>query len=78
MKANSNLAKSVTTQSCNQSNKLYHEKYLYQSCNDNTIPFGYQNSDLKNMYLTREALNAKYTGPNMNQEQLLIQRSAKI
>ena len=30
--------------------------YLYQSCNSTNQPVGYQNSDLKNLYLSREQL----------------------
>ena len=28
------------------------DKFLFQSCLDNSRPFGYEESDLKNMYLT--------------------------
>ena len=35
------------------------DKYLFQGCADNSKPFGYESSDLKNMYLTRNQLKAR-------------------
>lgn len=40
--------------------------FSYKSFNDNTQPFGYQDSDLKQIYLTREQLNAKKVVPVIN------------
>lgn len=39
--------------------------YTYKSYTDNSKPTGYQESDLKNMYLTREQLNSKKVAPTM-------------
>jgi len=78
MKANSNLAKMCSTKSCTGSDNRQHDKYLFKGCNDNSVPFGYQSSDLKNMYLTREALESNLSGPIMTQEQLLIKRSGQM
>jgi hypothetical protein len=39
--------------------------YLYSTIQDNTKPFGYQDSDLKNLYLTREQLNAMKVIPTI-------------
>lgn len=78
MKANSNLAKMCSTKSCSSSDNTYNEKYLFKDCNDNSVPFGYQNSDLKNMYLSRDALESNLSGPIMTQEQLLIKRSGQL
>ena len=44
---------------------------------DRTQPFGYENSDLKNIYLSRERLNSNLSGPIISQEDLLINRSAR-
>ena len=49
--------------------------YVYKSFNDQIKPNGYQDSDLKQMYLTREQLNSKKVSPVITQEQLL--RSTK-
>jgi hypothetical protein len=40
--------------------------YTYKSYLDNTKPFGYQTSDLKELYLTSEQLNARKMAPAIN------------
>jgi hypothetical protein len=45
--------------------------YLYKSCSDSTVPFGYESSDLKNQYLTRQQLAARMNVPLLSQEQML-------
>lgn len=47
--------------------------YLYQSCIDNTQPFGYENSDLKNLYISSYQLQSRMVTPVFTQEQLLQQ-----
>ena len=46
-------------------------KYLYKSCSDMSQPYGYENSDLKNMYLSRQALQSRLAAPLMSQQGLL-------
>lgn len=46
-------------------------KYLYQSCADSTQPFGYENSDLKNMYISRQALQSRLSAPLISQQGLM-------
>tara|TARA_B100000674_G_C37875840_1_gene931960 strand:- start:835 stop:1260 length:426 start_codon:yes stop_codon:yes gene_type:complete len=57
------------------SNANRNEKYLYNSADDTAQPYGYENSNLKNMYLTRYQLQARNSGPILTQEQLLNLRS---
>jgi hypothetical protein len=45
--------------------------YLYQSCSDNTQPFGYETSDLKNLYISNYQLQSRMVTPVITQEQLL-------
>lgn len=45
--------------------------YLYKSCNDISSPFGYETSDLKNDYLSRQQLESRLNIPLMTQEQML-------
>lgn len=45
--------------------------YLYKSCSDSSIPFGYETSDLKNQYLTRQELAARLNVPILTQDQML-------
>ena len=45
--------------------------YLYKSCSDPTVPFGYESSDLKNQYLSRQALDARLNVPVLTQDQML-------
>ena len=53
------------------------QKYLFQGCADNSTPYGYETSDLKNIYLSRQSLNSRLNTPIMTQEQLLLARASK-
>ncbi len=53
------------------------QKYLFKNCADNSTPYGYEGSDLKNLYFTRQSLQSQLNAPIMTQEQLLLRRSAK-
>lgn len=53
------------------------QKYLFKSCQDNSKPFGYESSDLKNIYLSKKALNARLKAPIITQEQLLLARASQ-
>ncbi len=53
------------------------QKYLYKNCADTSRPYGYENSDLKNMYVSRQAQNSKLQAPILTQEQLLLSRASK-
>jgi hypothetical protein len=44
--------------------------YLFNSVVDNAKPFGYANSDLKEIYLSREQLNARKISPAITQEEI--------
>lgn len=48
-------------------------KYLFTSCADKIQPFGYENSDLKNLYLSDTALQSRLCAPIMTQDQMLKQ-----
>ena len=52
------------------------QKYLFKGCSDNSTPYGYQNSDLKNLYLSRKSLQSRLQAPIMTQEQLLLKKAA--
>jgi hypothetical protein len=45
--------------------------FMYASVMDTREPFGYVQSDLKNLYLSREQLQARMIAPEITQEQLL-------
>lgn len=45
--------------------------YLYKSCGDNNKPFGYENSDLKQSYLSSFDLNARMVAPLITQDDIL-------
>ena len=40
----------------NNNKQTPNNPYLFNSCLDNNKPFGYENSDLKNLYLSRDQL----------------------
>ena len=43
-------------------------KYLYKSCSDMSRPYGYECSDLKNAYLSRQELESRMVAPLMSQQ----------
>jgi hypothetical protein len=45
--------------------------FMYSSVMDTREPFGYVQSDLKEAYLSREALQARMIAPEITQEQVL-------
>jgi hypothetical protein len=45
--------------------------YLYKSCLDNTKKFGYEDSDLKNIYLSKLSLESRMVTPVISQSDLL-------
>jgi len=47
------------------------QKYLFTSCNDSNKPFGYETSDLKNLYLSKKALQSRILAPIMTQSEML-------
>jgi len=50
----------------------YHgSPYIYGSIEDRTLPLGVQESDLKNVYLSREQLEARKIAPEMTQAELV-------
>jgi hypothetical protein len=55
----------------NISNLNLDKKHIYKNVGDNSQPYGYETSDLKNMYLSRYELQAKSSGPIVTQEELL-------
>lgn len=51
--------------------------YNFNSVLDNTKPFGYQTSDLKEMYLSREQLDARKISPVITQSDLIQNINSK-
>ena len=45
--------------------------FLYKDCNDTSKPFGYESSDLKNMYLADYQLQSRMVTPVLTQAQIL-------
>jgi hypothetical protein len=63
-----------------QSNKVINMNgtpYNFNSVLDNTKPFGYQTSDLKEMYLSREQLDARKISPVITQSDLIQNINSK-
>jgi len=52
-------------------------KYLYRSCTDKKQPYGYEGSDLKNLYLSEFALESRLVAPILTQEQYLLANEKK-
>lgn len=55
----------------NMSYYSYGTPYRYGSIEDRTLPLGVQNSDLKEVYLTREQLEARKIAPEITQAELV-------
>jgi hypothetical protein len=49
-------------------NADYNGKYLFKSCFDKHRPYGYECSDLKNAYLSRQELQSRMIAPLMSQQ----------
>lgn len=50
----------------NNGNKNMSQPYIFNSILSNDQPFGYQGSDLKNIYLSRQQMEAKMYAPRFN------------
>ena len=79
------IAKKNRSASCNQCSECVKyatqvpktQKYLFKGCADNSKPYGYEDSDLKNIYLSSQSLNSRLHAPILTQEQLLLARASK-
>jgi hypothetical protein len=50
----------------NSGNQNFNQPYIFNSILSNDQPFGYQGSDLKNIYLSRQQMEAKMYAPRFN------------
>lgn len=50
----------------NDNNNIENSPYIFNSILSNDQPFGYENSDLKNIYLSRQQLDARMYSPRIN------------
>jgi hypothetical protein len=55
-------------------NGIENTPYKYNSILDKSTPFGYETSDLKQLYLTREQLDARKVSPVVTQEYILAKQ----
>jgi len=55
----------------NNQNSTTNTPFFYPSYTDNSRPAGYSSSDLKDLYLSREQLNARREAPAITQEELI-------
>ena len=58
-------------------NPSTYSKYLFKGLYDDNQPYGYENSDLKNLYTGRQELNNSYISPIVTQDDLLKLSSRK-
>ena len=56
--------------------QVHSTPYMFTSYLDTTKPAGYQTSDLKELYLTREQLESRMVAPEITQEELLKLKSS--
>jgi hypothetical protein len=48
--------------------------FLYATVADKSQPYGYEDSDLKNIYLSRNDLQSRMIAPVVTQDQLLMRQ----
>jgi len=60
--------------SSNAGQSVPNSPFLYKSCMEKSQPYGYADSDLKNMYLSSSQLQARMIAPAITQEEILQQR----
>tara|TARA_Y100000590_G_scaffold279491_1_gene313876 strand:- start:817 stop:1245 length:429 start_codon:yes stop_codon:yes gene_type:complete len=76
MEYNSTSACDQCTSCLGQSNDIKTaNKYIFTSTSDTDMPYGYEKSDLKNLYLSRRALQSKQIAPILTQEQYFRRRT---
>jgi hypothetical protein len=56
----------------NNNNGSVTTPFLFSSPWDQSQPFGYESSDLKNLYLSRYELQSRMMAPSLSQEQYLF------
>ena len=61
-----------------QQKPISNTPFIYPSYLDGSQPVGYSNSDLKDLYLSREQLNSRRIVPSITQEELLKQFKANL
>ena len=57
-----------------QSQPVTNSPFLFSSVADKNQPYGYEDSDLKNIYMSREALQSRMVTPVITQDQMLMQQ----
>lgn len=77
MSQNTNSSQANSNVQSFSGNNITTNKYLFKSMSDKKQPFGYETSDLKNLYLTRKELEGKMSAPFVTQEELLKMRANK-
>ena len=77
MSQNTNSSQANSNVQSFSGNNITTTKYLFKSMSDKKQPFGYETSDLKNLYLTRKELEGKMSAPFVTQEELLKMRANK-
>jgi hypothetical protein len=50
------------------------QPFVFKDCLDNSMPFGYENSDLKKIYLSAQQLQCRMVAPILTQEQYLVKQ----
>ena len=55
-------------------NNSQNTPFLYNSCSDDSTPYGYESSNLKNIYLKDHELQSRMIAPLLTQDQYLAQQ----
>lgn len=60
----------------NDVKNTHNSPFLFTGCTDQAKPFGYEDSDLKSLYLSKQQLQARLNAPAMSQYQYLESKYA--
>ena len=63
---NFNALQNISANVSKNNNYEFTQPYIFDSILSNDQPFGYENSDLKNIYLSRQVLESKMHAPRFN------------
>ena len=69
---------SISTINSGSDNSSLNTPFIFKSSSDKSQPFGYENSDLKNIYLSNFQLQSRMVTPVVSQYQLLDQGIPRI
>lgn len=60
---------------CPYDQRLPCKPYIFSSCSDKKVPFGYESSDLKNSYLQKTEINSRKIAPIVSYNGTILEKN---